>query len=173
MAHLMVSRGGLWAPPPTSESDMSCEAGLKVSVWSIQGSRVVVDPDLISTFPLITSNNRQVFLVGHIKIILILLIILAQASALLLGAIQAVDNNISDSLFSLFISSISSPSFILSQKISNRMALRIKKKIWRKLMTAPLNLWVQPFPDLLGHFWASWWPFWIFLRLWLSSEVSN
>ena len=38
----------------------------------------------------------------------------------------------------------------------------IKKLILRKLMGAPKDLGVDPFPDPVGHFGAPWRPFWIF-----------
>ena len=43
---------------------------------------------------------------------------------------------------------------------------RIKKKTYLAKVVysiiAPNNLWLDPFPDPVGHFWAPWWPFWSF-----------
>ena len=48
---------------------------------------------------------------------------------------------------------------------SHRRSAWIKKLIQQKLKEAPKNLSVHPFPDPVCHFWAPWWPFWMFEAL--------
>ena len=45
-----------------------------------------------------------------------------------------------------------------------------QKLIWQKLLRMPKNLGVDTFPDPVGHFEATWWPFWILQALQAVSE---
>ena len=56
--------------------------------------------------------------------------------------------------------------FLPVLKNSKRILFEIGTRGQQKLFIVLNTLWLQTFPDYVGHFGASWWPLWIIMEVW-------